>query len=68
VIDGAHGPDDLLEDGELAQLDVDLDTELGSSDLTTDTAFSIEVKPPRGAVLPIEETTPAYIDKVINFN
>ena len=56
--------DDLLEDGELAKIEVDL-TGMG---LGTDTAFAIEVKPPRGGVLIIEKTTPPYIDSVVNFN
>jgi flagellin FlaB len=30
--------------------------------------FTIEIKTPKGAVLPIERTTPAYIDGVMNLN
>jgi flagellin FlaB len=56
--------DDLLEDGELAVISVDLT----AMDLGTDTTFAIEVKPPRGGVLIIEKTTPSYIDSVISFN
>jgi len=55
--------DDLLEDGELAKIDVDL----SSLNLGTDTAFAVEVKPPRGGVLTIQKTTPSFIDKVIDF-
>jgi archaeal flagellin FlaB len=55
---------DLLNDGELAKIDVDL----SGQDLSTDTPFAIEIKPPRGGVLIIDKTTPAYIDAVINFN
>lgn len=56
--------DNLLEDGELAKIDVDL----SSVSLGPDTAFAIEVKPPRGGVLIIDKTTPPYIDAVVNFN
>ena len=56
--------DNLLEDGELAKIDVDLT----AVNLGTDTNFAIEVKPPRGGVLIIDKTTPSYIDAVINFN
>ena len=56
--------DDLLEDGELAKIDVDL----SGVNLGPDTAFAVEVKPPRGGVLMIQKTTPSYIDSVIDFN
>ena len=56
--------DNLLEDGELAKIDVDLT----SMNLGPDTPFAVEVKPPRGGVLIIEKTTPPYIDTVVNFN
>ncbi len=55
--------DDLLEPGELAQITVpltDLNPELG-----TNTDFTIEIKPPSGAVLNIQRTTPAYLE-IIN--
>lgn len=56
--------DDLLEDGELAKIEIDL----SGVNLGPDTAFAIEVKPPRGGVLMIQKTTPSYIDSVIDFN
>lgn len=56
--------DNLLEDGELAKIDVDLT----GMNLGPDTPFAVEVKPPRGGVLIIEKTTPPYIDTVVNFN
>jgi flagellin FlaB len=58
--------DKMLEDGELAKIDVDLSAL--STPLSTDTSFAIEVKPPRGAVLVFEKTTPSYIDPVLVFN
>ncbi len=59
-----HDDNNLLNDGELAKIDVDLST----MNLSTDTPFAIEIKPPRGGVLIIDKTTPSYIDQVINFN
>jgi archaeal flagellin FlaB len=56
--------DDLLEDGELAKIDVDL----SAVGLGPDTAFALEIKPPRGGVLMLEKSTPSYIDSVIDFN
>lgn len=56
--------DDILEDGELARIDVDLT----GVNLGPDTAFAIEVKPPRGGVLVIQNTTPSFIDSVIDFH
>jgi flagellin FlaB len=59
---GANNGDALLEQGELAELTLDL------SGLTTalgpNTQFTIEVKPPVGAVLDIQRTTPAAIGAV----
>jgi len=36
------------------------------TDLTVNKTFTIEVKPPVGAVLNIERTTPAFIDTIMN--
>lgn len=60
-----HDTDDLLEDGELAIITIDL--EANGITLGPDTTFAIEMKPPRGGVLLIEKTTPSYIDAVIDF-
>lgn len=52
----------LLEAGELAEITVnlaDLDPRLG-----TNTAFTLEIKPPTGGVLQINRTTPAAISAV----
>ncbi len=58
--------DDLLEEGELAEFTIDL------SGLTTalaaNTAFNLEIKPPKGAVLNINRTTPAAIQPVMDLN
>jgi len=53
--------DDLLEGNELAQITVPLTPTVT---LGTNTDFVIELKPPAGAVLNIQRTTPAYIEAV----
>jgi flagellin FlaB len=58
--------DDMLEEGELAEFTVDLSaltTALGAN-----TAFNLEIKPPKGAVLNINRTTPAAIQPVMDMN
>ncbi|MCA0454608.1 MAG: flagellin [Chloroflexi bacterium] len=58
--------DDLLEEGELAELTVDLGS-LGTP-LSANTAFNLEIKPPKGAVLNLNRTTPAAIQPVMDLN
>jgi flagellin FlaB len=53
--------DDLLEDGELFEIDVTV-TALG---LDVNTPFTLEVKPPTGAVIAINRTTPAALETVM---
>jgi flagellin FlaB len=55
--------DNLLETGELAEITIDISTGLTPS-LTSNTQFALEIKPPSGAVLNIQRTTPAYIEQV----
>lgn len=55
--------DDMLEEGELAEIEVDL-TGL-TTKLDKNTEFTLEVKPPAGAVLSVTRTTPAAISKVM---
>lgn len=55
--------DDMLEDGELFEIDVDM-TGL-TTDLGVNTAFTLEVKPPTGAVIGINRSTPAAIEAVM---
>ncbi len=66
---GDDDGDDLLEDGEMAEITVTL---TGAGGLTTplgvDKSFSLEVKPARGGVLVLEKRTPSYIDKVIDLH
>ena len=56
--------DDLLEEGELAEITVDLSV----VSLSKNTAFNLEIKPPKGAVLNLNRTTPAAIQAVMNLN
>jgi len=57
---------DLLEEGELAEITVDL-SKLGTA-LGSNTAFTLEVKPPTGGVLDINRTTPAAIETVMELS
>lgn len=58
--------DDLLESGELAQITVDLSTAAAPAVvLAANTAFSLEVKPPTGAVVQINRNTPAALEAVM---
>lgn len=56
--------DDLLEEGELAEITVDV------SGLTTplaaNTQFAMEIKPGQGGVVVVERTTPAFLDTIID--
>jgi flagellin FlaB len=76
---GKHNDDYLLEDNEKAVITVWLHTYngsvwadgdtppfLGTDDVSTDHNFTLEVKPPNGAVLTIERTTPASLDTVMD--
>ena len=59
-------PDDLLEEGELAEITVHLSS-LGTP-LSANTQFNLEIKPPKGAVLNINRTTPAAVQDVTDLN
>ena len=52
--------DELLDPGELAQVTVDVSALL----LSSNTEFNLEIKPPTGAVVQVNRTTPAFIDLV----
>ena len=74
---GSSDSDDLLENDEMFEITIGapvhsqaggnlvdaLGTPLGISK-----SFVIELKPPNGAILKYERTTPAYIDMVMNLN
>jgi flagellin FlaB len=55
--------DNLLEDGELAEITLDLETE--GITLGANTNFTVELKPPTGAVFSMDRTTPAAIEAVM---
>jgi len=62
-----YGDDDnLLEAGEMFEITVDM-TGVGET-IGTYHTFTLEVKPPTGAVLSIERTTPADLDSVMVLN
>ncbi|MCB9457561.1 MAG: flagellin [Anaerolineaceae bacterium] len=64
IVDNDGGtPDAMLEDGELAEVSVNLaglTTALGAN-----TEFTLEIKPPTGAVLNVSRSTPAAIETVM---
>jgi len=63
---GSNDGDNLLEASELAEITVDtsgLTTALGPS-----TPFTLEIKPPTGAVITLQRTTPAAIEAVMDLN
>jgi flagellin FlaB len=62
---GYNDSDDLLEPRELAEITVPLSTAIG---LGTNTTFVVEVKPPQGAVLNLQRTTPPHIETVMELN
>lgn len=62
---GANDGDDMLEDGELAEITVDLAGSGLTTQLATNTEFTMEIKPPTGAVLNLTRTTPAALESVM---
>ena len=62
---GYNDSDALLEARELAEITVPLSTSIA---LGTNTTFVVEVKPPQGAVLNLQRTTPANIETVMELN
>jgi flagellin FlaB len=69
---GNADDDDLLENNEKFQINIGNTSSGGTlinalePDLTANQQFSLIVQTPVGAVLEIERTTPAYIDKIMN--
>jgi flagellin FlaB len=60
---GNENGNGLLEVGELAEVTVTLTDNL-SNTLGTNTTFVLEMKPPNGAILNLQRTTPAWLDLV----
>ena len=74
---GKADGDDLLEINEMFQITLGNATTASgggnlidalTTDLTVNKEFTVEIKPPVGAVLNIERTIPAYIDTVMNLH
>jgi len=74
---GKADSDDLLESNEKFQITIGNSTTTSGggnlvdalgTDLSVNKEFTIEVKPPIGAVLNIERTTPPWIDTVLNLH
>ncbi|MGD0765398.1 MAG: archaellin/type IV pilin N-terminal domain-containing protein [Dehalococcoidia bacterium] len=56
--------DNLLSEGELAEINVDL----SGQSLGPNQAFTVEVKPPLGGTMVIARTTPAGLDAVVDLH
>jgi flagellin FlaB len=63
---GQNNANNLLENGELAEMDVDLSSL--TTPLAANTQFTIEIKPPTGSVIKVDRTTPAAIAAVMELN
>ncbi|MAU09759.1 MAG: hypothetical protein CL607_08060 [Anaerolineaceae bacterium] len=61
---GTNDSDTMLEDGELVEISVDLSS-LGTP-LSSNTEFTLEAKPPTGAVLNITRSIPASVEAVMD--
>lgn len=64
---GNDDGDWLLEDGELAEITIEL-TPTNSLTLAPNDEFQIEIKPPQGGVVPIMRKAPASLDQVMILN
>jgi len=62
---GYNDGDDLLEEGELAEITVPI-TGVVSTNLGINTTFQLDLKPPQGGTVIVERTTPAYINVVMD--
>ena len=65
---GKNNGDNILEPGELAQIEVTLPDATNTCPLGPNQSFGIEIKPPQGGVLQMERTTPARIDTVTDLH
>ncbi len=61
---GDNDEDNLLEARELAEITVDV----SGFDLKANSTFVVELKPPTGGTMPLERTTPAEIDPIMDLN
>lgn len=75
---GACGDDYLLDTGEIFQIEIGSDAAgsnggnlinaLSTHPLGINSSFTIEIKPPLGAILTFERTTPAALDHIMSLN
>jgi len=65
VISPTNNTNNLLEQGELARVTVDLSAN-SITNISANTKFALEIKPPSGPVILLERTAPAYIDAVMD--
>ncbi len=68
---GDNDGDTLLEVGEKAQITAEVGTAIttnAGTDLQKNTTFTLQVSPPKGAVMILQRTTPARVDPVMNLN
>lgn len=61
---GTNDGDTMLEDGELVEISVDLSSL--TTPLSSNTEFTLEAKPPTGAVLNITRSVPASVEAVMD--
>ena len=61
----AHNADNLLDQNELFLITVDLTS---ADNVTAYHTFTLEVKPPVGAVLPLERIVPARVSQYVNLH
>ena len=61
---GTGDSDNLLETREVMEITVDLSSLGATTPLETNAQFTVEMKPPNGAVVIIRRTTPAEIDTI----
>jgi archaellin len=60
--------DNLLENGELAEITLTLGTQTPAITLGANAAFTLEVKPSLGGTMVIARTTPAGLDTVVDLH
>jgi archaeal flagellin FlaB len=75
---GASGPDNILDSGEVFQITIGSDAHgvnggnlidaLTVRPLGVNTSFILEVKPPLGATLILERTTPGFLEHVVSLH
>jgi len=61
--------DNLLEQGEMFEININLATALSAVTLIANQTFTLEIKPPSGSFMVIQRTTPASINQsILNLN